>query len=394
MATIEPYLLTDGKTKRYRVRYRTPENRSTDKSGFTTKRDAQDFPATVEVAKMRGEFIAPSAGRITVGPLVEKWIMGRESDLAPSTFDRYQGIVRTHVVPKWGTVPLGSVMHSDIQAWIGELSRAGQESASIRKIYRVLKQTLDMAVGDRLLSANPAVGVKIAVPKIAPRRYLTHQQVRAFADACGDREAVVLVLAYCGLRWGEMAALHVRNVNLMTKRINVEVAVAEVNGKLVWGDPKPKQRRWVPIPSFVVESLVSTLAGKGPDDLAFSGERAGGVLRVRIARRSWFDKAVIESGCPDGFHPHELRHTAASLAIQSGANVKVVQRMLGHESAAMTLWTLTPICSPTTSMIWRTNWMLRADQPSLRSTLRHALRQPVRRFVGFLWDFQRQRPCP
>src|SRR5664279_3633972 len=123
----------------------------------------------------------------------------------------------------------------------------------------------------------------------------------------------------------------------MRRRINVTESVTEVGGRLVWGDPKTHQLRMVPIPRFVADELMAALAGKGPDDLAFTGARAGGVLRTRVARRSWFDAAVIESGCPDGFHPHELRHTAASLAISAGANVKGVQTMLGHGSAAMTL---------------------------------------------------------
>jgi hypothetical protein len=64
--------------------------------------------------------------------------------------------------------------------------------------------------------------------------------------------------------------------------------------------------------------------------------RQGAVLRNRNARSAWFDAAARAIGEP-GFTPHELRHTAASLAIKAGANVKAVQRMLGHASAAMTL---------------------------------------------------------
>jgi integrase len=78
------------------------------------------------------------------------------------------------------------------------------------------------------------------------------------------------------------------------------------------------------------------VAGKSRDDLVFTGAK-GAVLRVRTARRSWFDQAVRSSGVPSGFHPHELRHTAASLAVSAGANVKAVQKMLGHATASMTL---------------------------------------------------------
>jgi site-specific recombinase XerC len=95
------------------------------------------------------------------------------------------------------------------------------------------------------------------------------------------------------------------------------------------------ERRSVPLPRFLVDDLTLVLAGKDRDDLAFPGAR-GGVLRNRTAPRAWFDRAATAIGEP-GLTPHELRHTAASLAVSAGANVKVVQRMLVHASAAMTL---------------------------------------------------------
>jgi integrase len=100
--------------------------------------------------------------------------------------------------------------------------------------------------------------------------------------------------------------------------------------------PKSHERRWVSLPRFLVDDLADHLAGKAPDDLEFTSPR-GAVLRVRGARRAWLDQAVELAGVPEGFHLHELRHTAASLAVSAGANVKAVQRMLGHARASMTL---------------------------------------------------------
>jgi hypothetical protein len=104
----------------------------------------------------------------------------------------------------------------------------------------------------------------------------------------------------------------------------------------VWGSPKGHTRRKVPIPAFLVEELVRHVEGRGPDELVFTGVRGGGALRATVFRRATFDDAAAAIGLP-GLHPHELRHTAASLAIAAGADVKVVQQMLGHASAAMTL---------------------------------------------------------
>ena len=146
---------------------------------------------------------------------------------------------------------------------------------------------------------------------------------------------VVYVLAYCGLRYGELAALRVRDVDLLRRRLTVARSVTDVDGHLVFGDPKTHQCRQVPVPRFLVEALAAACAGRGPDELVFTSP-AGGVLRNNNWRRRAFNPAAIRVGL-DGLTPHELRHTAASLAVSAGANVKAVQRMLGHASAAMTL---------------------------------------------------------
>jgi integrase len=191
------------------------------------------------------------------------------------------------------------------------------------------------------------------------RRYLTHAQVHRLAEkACRPRSGtrlphrereviasyrlVVLVLGYCGLRWGELAALKVRRVDLVRRRIESAESVVEVDAVLVWGVPKGYERRSVPIPAFLADELCAHLADREPDDLASTGLRGGGVLRNRIFRRAGFDRAATAAGL-GGLVPHELRHTAASLAVSSCADVKAVQRMLGHASAALTLDTYTDL---------------------------------------------------
>ncbi|WP_404391812.1 tyrosine-type recombinase/integrase [Humibacillus xanthopallidus] len=121
----------------------------------------------------------------------------------------------------------------------------------------------------------------------------------------------------------------------MPERLIVEATVTEVNGQLVWTTPKDHQRRTVPVPVLLQELLEAAIYGRAPDDLLFPATR-GGVLRVRAARRGWFDSAAKSPGV-EGLNPSELRHTAASLAVHAGAHVLAVQRMLGHEKASMTL---------------------------------------------------------
>ncbi len=130
--------------------------------------------------------------------------------------------------------------------------------------------------------------------------------------------------------------MRVHSVDLSRRRMHVRAAVVEVDHQgLVWDTPKSHEARWVPIPAFLADELGVYILNKRPDDLLFTSPD-GQVMRNRNARRGWFNHAAAHAGVP-GLTPHELRHTAASLAVKAGANVKALQRMLGHASAAITL---------------------------------------------------------
>ena len=150
----------------------------------------------------------------------------------------------------------------------------------------------------------------------------------------------MLFLAYTGLRWGEMAALKVGRLDMLRRRSEVAEAVSAPRGELVWSTPKSHSSRSVPFPEFLAASLARRCEGKRRGELVSVGPD-GGVLRSGNFRRRQFATAVkawqsSDLDFPD-MSPHDLRHTAASLAVSSGAKVKAVQRMLGHASAAMTL---------------------------------------------------------
>jgi integrase len=115
----------------------------------------------------------------------------------------------------------------------------------------------------------------------------------------------------------------------------IDVAEAMPERSLELDTPKNHKRRTVPIPGFVVDELQKYIQGKRPDDLVFTNS-AGRMLDNTNFRRNIWNPAARSIGL-DGFTPHDLRHTTASLAVSAGANVKALQRLLGHASASMTL---------------------------------------------------------
>lgn len=325
--------ITKRSNGQWRARYRDAAGREHARH-FDRKVDASRWLDSVTAAVETGTYVDPRAGSCTLGEYAETWL-GRQVQLKPSTRSRYTAIVRKHIVPEFGSIPLAKIERSAVTAWVMELVDAGLAGPTVRHAHRILHMILNTAVDDGRLVRNPASRVKLPRDRRREKRFLSHAQVAALADAAGPDRLIILVLAYCGLRFGELAALRVRNVDPLRRRLFIEESVTEVDGKMIFGTPKSHQCRSVPVSRSLIDALAAACAGRAPTDLVFTAPR-GGVLMLRNWRRRVFDPALATAGLGE-LTPHELRHTAASLAVAAGANVKAVQRMLGHASAAMTL---------------------------------------------------------
>lgn len=336
MASIDSYMTNEG--KRWRVRYRTPDKKQSMKRGFKTKRDADRWLHALENAKSTGGYLDPMAGKIAFEVIAERWFESKW-DRKATTRSNYRQALDKYVLPRWGAREIRGIHHDEVQAWIAVLSR-DLSVASLRPPLGVLSSVCGYAVRTKRIGENPCNGVTLREKSQRKRPYLTHEQVGALAEQCGDYGDVVLFLSYTGLRFGEMAALKIQSLNMLKRRVEVDEAVSDVRGNLVWDTPKTHERRSVPFPAFLSEVLAIRCENKGRDDVVFAGAD-GGVLRNNNFRARTFNRAVqrcmeADSEFPK-VTPHDLRHTAASLAISAGANVKAVQRMLGHKDATMTL---------------------------------------------------------
>ena len=229
-------------------------------------------------------------------------------------------------------MPLHRIRTSDVEAWVTDL--AGSRSASVvRRSHAALAQMLDTAVRDRRLAVNPARGIELPRVQSRAHRYLSHLEVKRVADHAGKYAPLVYVLAYGGLRWGEAVAL--RGADVEGARVRVDRAVTHTKTGWVVGTPKTHHRRALYLPRFVAAMLPDA----EPGELLFPparGEYLSTPGKTQRGKKGWWQRA-LEASAVEYLRIHDLRHTAASLAVQSGAHVKAVQRMLGHRSAAMTL---------------------------------------------------------
>jgi integrase len=306
-----------------------------------------------------GQWTDPMRGKVPLDAFAPQWF--ESLGVKPSTLLGYRTMYDSHIRPRWGAVRLDRIAYADVKGWVANLSSApaapGQRgvgkgprpesrplsAARKKQIYRVLCSMLDLAVEDGRLPRNPAKSASGSTKGMTPKastnrthRYLSHKQLHAVADSIhSDSRALLLVLGYAGLRWGEATALRVQDIDLLRSRLNVRQAASDVAGVLTYTTPKNHATRTVPMPAFLRAELEPLLEGKSMTDLLFTAPQ-GGAWRNANFRSRRFDKAVAAAGL-QSLTPHELRHTAASLAVQAGANVKAIQRMLGHQSAAMTL---------------------------------------------------------
>lgn len=333
-----------GKGTRWMVRWVDDNGVEGSKSGFATKPAAEEYLTGMTSELHRGEYVNPRKGATPFGDVAEAWFLTK-SHRAPTTLAGYRGLLDLLVLPRWGSVPVKDIDYGAYTQWIGSLSVDGSQrdkplSASrITQAHQLVGAVLKYAQKTGLVSRNVALELKRSedLPQQVEgeRRYLTHAELLTLAANMGRLETLTLVLGYCGLRFGEAAGLRRKHVNVGDRTITVARSATYVKGLGIVDSPqtKTKRQREVPVPPPVWERLKAELPA-GADDLLFPRQR-GGLLPIEEYRRM-FDKACAEAGI-EGLVPHGLRHTCASLAIRSGANVKCVQRMLGHATAAMTL---------------------------------------------------------
>ncbi|TFD93986.1 site-specific integrase [Cryobacterium lactosi] len=352
MATTESYTLKKtGDRVWWRVRYRTVDNRSTVKSSFENKKDATNWGKKYDLAKYEGKATSPRDRKQPLGPFIDLHV-ARTIGLTAATQANRQSIAKTWVSPDWEKKQIGSILKTDVQAWLELITSKNAGPATAQKAHGILLASLQKAVESKALTTNPAKGVDVPRPIKRAHEYLNHHQVAELAGAIDPRyKTVIGILAYCGLRFGELTALRAGEVDLKSRRIHVVRAATTVNGHMVEGLPKFEKFRKVFYPEFLDEAMAVQVEKKARTALVFTAPR-GGYLRLDDWRVRAFadaketlsvrrtEEGLLTEEFVEPFPnitPHDLRHTAASLSVSAGGNVKAIQIMLGHASASMTL---------------------------------------------------------
>ncbi len=314
---------------------------------FDRKADAERFLSTVEADLVRGQYVDPAAGQVTLGAYTDRWITAQV--WRPSTRQHAESHIANHIGPALGARQISHVTRTDVQSFVRQLDIDKRLAPStVESIYRRLVSILEAAVADRVIAHSPAT--RIALPKQNRRKadavvVLESSQIEALADTVPPwLRAFVWTVATTGLRPGEAAGLTLERIDFMRRAITVDRQMITVTGQpLHLGPPKTAASiRTVPIPDSLVAGLNTHMAQYPPVEIEPGATLVFTNRDSRPLRRNVlgdvFDKARTKLGLPAEVRGwHALRHSYASMLIHAGLSVKAVQERLGHASATETL---------------------------------------------------------
>jgi integrase len=344
--------LRRGRSKRWQAAYIGPDNAlHYAPTTFVAKIDAEAWLAEERRLISVGAWTPPEHREavtvtVTLAAYAKPWLADRT--LKPRTRDHYQHLLDRLILPTLGDKPLKAITPVVVRSWHAEL---GAKTPTLRAhAYGLLRTILASAVHDGLIPSNPChirgAGNSKRVHKIRP---LTLTELETLVANMPEKQRLlVLLAAWCGLRFGELTELRRSDVDIKNGRLKVRRAVVHVNGKTVVGTPKSDAGiRDVAIPPHLLPTVkehIKTHAEFGRDGLLFPAHDGGHLAPSSLygraptrTRTGWgFYNARVAAKRPD-LRFHDLRHTGAVLAAATGATLAELMARLGHSTQGAAL---------------------------------------------------------
>lgn len=318
--------------------------------GATQKEVRQQMTA-IQKAVDSGTYQAPD--KTTTGEWLDTWMTTFcAAKVKPLTYSSYEVAIKNHIKPALGAMRLQAVRGIHIQKLYNNMTAAGLSAKTVKNVAAILHKALSVAVKQGLIQANPCDAAEL--PKIEKKEIqpLTDEEIPRFLAAIEGhpmRNAFALCL-FAGLREGECLGLSWDQVDFQARRITIsqQLQKEKKEGAQYYITPTTKsgKPRQIEPPEIAFQYLRAERARQAenqlaagehwsnPDNLVFTD--ATGKHLAFYTFYSNFKRIAAQIGRPDA-RPHDLRHTAATVAIASGADIKSVQDMLGHATASFTL---------------------------------------------------------
>lgn len=345
----EGSIFKDPRTGRWRALLDVGE----DASGRRRRKKVSGRTRTEVAAKLRElqrdleDGVSSSGRQVTIAALCEEWLRHRSGELSGNTLDVRTWAVRQHLVPSLGARRVRELTADDVARFLEVKSAAGYARATVDKLRGVLIQVLRHAERQGLVARNVAALVPTPSGPRAKGRSLTIEQARALLMTLRGHplEAAVVVALTCGLRPGELLALRWKDVDLDNGVLRVRQAVVRVGGRIELGATKTtSSRRQLRMPATAVVALREHRARQDAQRLTMGvhwqehglvfATGVGTLLDPANLRRG-LRQVTVQAGL-GRWHPHELRHSAASLLSAAGVPLEDVADVLGHVNTRVT----------------------------------------------------------
>ena len=329
---------------RYQASYKGPDGRRHPApQTFDSWQYAERYLVRVSAAIQEDRWVSPDAAKYApkvpeFGEYAAAWLKGR--DLAGGTRVLYRIILANQILPAFEDVPLTAITPAAVREWHSGL-RTQTGPTQRARAYSLLRTILGTAVTDDIIAASPCrvrgAGQAKTVREVRPASL---PELEALAAAMPPRyRLMVLLAAWCAMRFGELAELRRADVDVRNGVIHIRRAVARTDdGPVVKGPKSHAGKRDVNIPPHLMPAVRDHLASHtkpGQDALLFPAVHGGGHMNPATLRRV-YHPAREAAGRPD-LRFHDLRHTGAVLAAATGATLAELMARLGHStvSAAM-----------------------------------------------------------
>jgi integrase len=310
----------------------------------STRKRASDRLDALLTEMEHGVFVA-GPGQ-TVHQFLDAWLKDARARLRPRTVERYESLIRLHVIPTLGDVTLRKLTPQHLASLYADLLER-QAPASVAQLHAVLFGAFRLAMRWGLIGRNPAEAVQ--APKVQRREMavLTAEQAQALMRADDPLSCLYVLALTTGMRQGELLALRWRDVDLDEGIVRVNRNLVRVKGAWLLADVKrDKSRRQIQIGRLALDALKAhrlrsaealLQIGHRLDDatLIFTDEKGDPINGYHVTERM-FKPLLRRLGLP-AVRFHDLRHTAASLMLSAGVRADLVSRRLGHSSPAITL---------------------------------------------------------
>lgn len=319
---------------RYRARYKDPAaGRVSAPNTFATKGEADRWLTLRRAELLRADWTSTVTGTRAFGDYARTWLSERQ--LKPRTREHYRKLLDKQILPTFAGTPIRSISPTMVRSWYASLSPA---TPTLRAhAYGLLRAVLETAVYDGEISANPAhirgAGTTSRAVTITPA---TLDELTALVAAMPPRrQAMILLAAWCGLRYGELTELRRKDLDLQRGVVHIHRAVTRVDGHYVITSPKSAAgRRDVNLPPHLIPALEHHLhehTPPGADTLLFpaTGDPTRHLAPATLYKT--FYRARTQAGRPD-LRWHDLRHTGAVLAAHTGATLAELMNRLGHST--------------------------------------------------------------